>query len=141
MEKTYNDFDMNDVYENEIAPLILNIKSICMNNKIPFFCTCAVTNYQKEEKNGEKTGITEYKNDGVLTGSNGIGLYQDKFEKILLVLQGVELQKIGMLRQGDADILEDIINQDSEDIIDVGPPYFLDDSDDSESNIEDIGDI
>ncbi|MCR5670739.1 MAG: hypothetical protein K6G10_07005 [Butyrivibrio sp.] len=70
------EYDMRKVYEDQITPLLLQIKQICIKNRIPCFMSCAVSNMN---------GVTTYEQDGILTGSNNIELYQDRFPTFLLV--------------------------------------------------------
>ncbi|MGN0241315.1 MAG: hypothetical protein ACI4CS_06480 [Candidatus Weimeria sp.] len=72
-------YDASKTYDNEILPLVEQIKQICAVKEIPFFFTCAVKNSDKG---------TEYKNEGVLTGSYGINLKTDNFAPILGVMNG-----------------------------------------------------
>lgn len=79
MSEELSVYDATKKYQTEIEPLVENIKKVCALNNIPFFFTCAVKNDEKE---------TVYKNDGVLTGSFGINLKDDKFAPILGVING-----------------------------------------------------
>ncbi len=138
MEKQYEDYDVSQLYKDEIEPLLLQIKTICIKNKIPFFSTCAIKNYQ-DEKNG---GVTEYANDGVLTGSNSIGLYHDKIEKILLVLKGVELTNPGAINQDEINQIERYMS-DYEKVAEQECMFFIDEDEleDEHRITDDIGDI
>ena len=42
-------FDLEDVYDNEISPLILKIFKICKDNKMPMLCTFI---YENNEEHG-----------------------------------------------------------------------------------------
>lgn len=70
------EFDKTDIYNKEIAPLKDQIAKICALNGIPFFFSCAPKNMK---------GKTTYYEDGHLTGSNKIDLYEDFFKKYILV--------------------------------------------------------
>ena len=81
-----NYFDKKKIYNQEIAPLIAEIKKICALNKIPCFTCVAVSN--KEDK-------TEYAYDGVLTGFLNMELSDDRFSKHLCVANGFDVKPIG----------------------------------------------
>ncbi len=70
------EFNKMSVYEEQIAPLKDEIAKICAINNIPFFFSCAPVN---------EKGKTTYVEDGHLTGSNSIKLYQDYYKKYILV--------------------------------------------------------
>nr|WP_297765702.1 hypothetical protein [uncultured Butyrivibrio sp.] len=72
----YTEYDMTKLYEAKVLPLINEIEKICVMEKLPIFFSCAVKN---------ENGKTEYKQEGILTGSTGVELYQDRFTKFLLV--------------------------------------------------------
>ncbi|MBQ7424880.1 MAG: hypothetical protein IJV21_01295, partial [Lachnospiraceae bacterium] len=69
-----NEYDYTDIYKEQIEPLINRIQQICIDHNMPVFFACAVKN---------KNGKTDYKMDGIMTGSNSIKLYQDYFEIFL----------------------------------------------------------
>ena len=98
------EYDLKGVYREEIIPRIEEIKKICRKNKIPFFCSFAVANNEKK---------TVYENDGNLTGSTDIKLYDDLFKKMLLVLNGAEVRSLGSISAND-DIM-DYISDDGDD--------------------------
>lgn len=76
-------YDKTKLYEKEILPKLLEIKKICELNDLPFFSCCAVKS--EEEK-------TTYKYEGILTGSKGIELYDDKYRKHLCVANGFDVK-------------------------------------------------
>ncbi len=84
------EFHAEKLYEKEIEPLIAEIKKVCKINNVPFIIGCAVSNGYV---NGKPK--TVYKYDGVLTGSNHIILHDDRFERMLLLIRGAQLAKIG----------------------------------------------
>lgn len=104
-------FNKEQVYANEIFPLICEIKSICGLNEIPFFCSCAVANENNK---------TEYRHDGVLTGSLEVDLYDNRFENLLLVLQGAKLKPLGSISEEDEEFAKYIseFNLDYEELYD-----------------------
>ena len=70
------DYDKTEVFNEKIKPLLKQIQDICIVENIPIFFACATAN---------KDGETTYERDGILTGSNGISLYEDLFRLYLLV--------------------------------------------------------
>lgn len=72
-------YDKTDIYEKSVAPEIEKVRQVCAANRLPFFFSSAV----KNDEDG-----TVYKNEGVLTGSFGINLKDDHFERFLGVLHG-----------------------------------------------------
>ena len=93
------EYNMQSLYTAQILPHINEIKKICKVKNLPFFISTAV----KNEK-----GKTKYVNDGVLTGSNQIGLYNDMFEKFLLVMHG---GKVSYQEDLDEDAINYILDQ------------------------------
>lgn len=77
--KQIDTFDKTDVYEKTLKPLINEIVNVCSINRIPLFITVAPSNNEKE---------TKYYNDGVLTGSREIHLYDDKIKHHMLISGG-----------------------------------------------------
>ena len=92
MGESYTIYDHEELYNTNILPLILKIKEICRLNKIPFYCSCAVKN---------KDDVTEYKHDGVMTGSAEVNLFDDRFENILMVLNGAKIQTVATINCDD----------------------------------------
>ncbi|MBP3781720.1 MAG: hypothetical protein J6I68_00565 [Butyrivibrio sp.] len=78
-----DEFDKTEVYDKQIKPLIKKITDICLVNDMPIFFSCAVKN-EGGATEYEK-GVTVYKRDGVLPGSNNINLYDDWFRLYLLI--------------------------------------------------------
>ena len=74
--KQFTEYDKTKLYEEKVLPLINEMRKICVLNNLPIFFACATKN---------KDGKTEYAEEGILTGSAGIELYDDWFEKFLLV--------------------------------------------------------
>lgn len=72
-------YDKTEEYKKNVAPLIASLVKECTKARIPLFISTAPKNDESE---------TVYKNDGVLTGSLGITLKEDEFEKYLAVLHG-----------------------------------------------------
>ncbi len=93
------EYNMQNLYTSQILPHINEIKKICKINNLPFFISLAVRN---------EKGKTKYINDGVLTGSNQIGLYNDMFEKFLLVMHG---GKVSFQDELDEEALNYILDQ------------------------------
>ena len=71
-----DEYDKSKIFEDEIRPLLKQIEDICLVNDMPIFFSCATKNMD---------GKTFYERDGILTGSNGINLYDDWFRLYLLV--------------------------------------------------------
>lgn len=86
-EEDINVYDKKKIYDSEIAPLVKQLKEICARECIPFFSTFAIAN---------KPGKTKYKHEGVLTGSLGMELDDDVFERLLLVLCGGKVTPKGV---------------------------------------------
>lgn len=93
-------FDHNDIYNEKIAPLISEIKKICVMNDIPFLTACAPVN----DNNG-----TVYYHDGLFTGSMGLKLYDDRFKRYLMVINGAKLAPMGDQFDEDAEIFQDVM--------------------------------
>lgn len=72
-------YDKSEVYEKKIKPLINELVNVCSINRIPLYVTVAPVNTE--------TGTT-YHNDGVMTGSREIHLYDDKIKHHMLVSGG-----------------------------------------------------
>ncbi len=89
-------YNSKKIYNDEILPLINQIKIICAKNNLPFFCTCPVVNSEEE---------TKYETDGYFTGSSGINLKKDHIINMIKVLRGVELKPVGRV-QLDADAID-----------------------------------
>lgn len=98
---TVTEYDKSQVFKDEIRPILLELKKKCRINNIPFFFSCAEANSEKK---------TSYSNEGVLTGSLGIDLTDDKFEKYLMVLRGAELQPLGAITQFEDDAMQYIMS-------------------------------
>ena len=126
-------YNMQSLYTSKILPHINEIKKICKINNLPFFFSAAV----KNEK-----GKTKYVNDGVLTGSNSIGLYNDMFEKFLLVMHG---GKVTFQDELDEEAINYILDQmpgDENNIVNSNMiPDKVEEKKEEESVIEFIGDI
>jgi hypothetical protein len=69
----------DEAYKSEIAKLVKEIKGICDREKIPFFCTFAVSNDEND---------TVYKNDGLMPPGLGIGLTKDTLKEHALIAGG-----------------------------------------------------
>lgn len=80
-------YDKRKIYEKDIAPLIVEAMKKCVVNDIPFMFQCAVQNTEKK---------TVYDGDMYLTGSAGITLTNDRFERHLAVMNGFETHWPGM---------------------------------------------
>ena len=149
------EFDAKQLYDKKIHPLVEEIRKICIVAKVPFFITTVV----KSTKNS-----TEYKNDGILTGSNEIHLADDKFERFLMVCRGAEIKSPikGILDSMDAMEYiasppdDDIVQDEDADIDDelvptdeeiANPPVddkkgrLKKETDDNDLGIESVGDI
>lgn len=79
MKGSLTEFDNIDYYERECKPVLEELIRLCYTGRIPMYFTAAV-------KNDEKG--TEYRNDGVLTGSNNINLKDDQIKYHLMVSMG-----------------------------------------------------
>ena len=98
-KRDIKEYNLQSLYTNKILPHLNEIRKICKVNNLPYFFSTAVKN-EKEK--------TKYINDGVLTGSNNIGLYNDMFEKFLLVMHG---GKVNYKEDLDEEALSYILNQ------------------------------
>lgn len=87
-------FDKTEVFKEQLSPLINQLIQICNKEHVPIFIS-VVTKDDSEH--------TEYANDGVLTGSMGINLHDNIFEKFLGVMHGGKVVFPG----GEPDIPED----------------------------------
>ncbi len=101
----YTEYNKEKLYEQKVLPLIEEIKKICVVENLPIFFSCAVKNEDKK---------TTYKQEGILTGSTGVELYQDRFTKFLLV-DKLNLVPAAQLATFDDSVLEkeamDYINE------------------------------
>lgn len=84
-------FDKEKLYEDELEPLVKSMRAICARERIPFVISTAVKNSESE---------TVYRNDGVLTGSLRMNLFDDHFEKFLLVLNGGPIEGDRVIAKG-----------------------------------------
>ncbi len=94
------------VYDKEIMPKIREIKDICARERIPFLTSFAIENDMDK---------TLYKHDGIFTGSLGMNLADNKFEKFLVVLCDGEVVPKGThvyLSDDDAKAINDILTSD-----------------------------
>lgn len=122
MDNNITEFDYQSLYTSKIEPLLAEMKIICKLNKIPFFFAIATKNIN---------GKTTYKNDGVLTGSNEIGLYDDMFERFLMVMHGAN---VNYIPEFDEEALGYIMNELQEETPDTG-------ENDTNDNISFYGDL
>lgn len=76
-----SNFDKKKYYEDEILPLILNLRIKCYENKIPFMCVSAVMNDDK---------VTEYDMQGIMLGSLDLELTDNRFADLMCVAHGVK---------------------------------------------------
>lgn len=74
-------YDKKKIYQNEIAPHVVQAMRLCVKHNIPFFFQCAVANTEKE---------TTYAGDFWLTGAGQINLADDRFERHLAVMNGFD---------------------------------------------------
>jgi hypothetical protein len=72
-------FDQTEFYKQEIYDKINEIKLLCNREKIPMFFACAVKNDNKN---------TVYETEFIGTGSNEIGLKDDKITDFINVVNG-----------------------------------------------------
>lgn len=78
--KAQTDFDLSDIYENEIEPLIRKIRERCIMHRMPMFsCVCTENNMFD----------TKYRFE-VVHGSIGRSLTDDKIASLLLAHQGFD---------------------------------------------------
>ncbi len=148
-DNEYTEYDLQGFYENEIAPLVNEILKKCKINRLPFVFSCCPYN---------KDGESIYKNQGNLTGSNELTLYDDRFVRFLLVLGGAKLAPLAdvsfdeeaqeYFAEPPVDD-EDEMEPDSEDVVDEEeteqiqsllpspPPAIFGNLD----NLDDIGDL
>lgn len=84
----YTEYDMKELFDKEIYPHVSELKKICKLNNLPIMISCAVTN---------RGGVTKYENDGVFTGSSNLKLYDDQFERMLLIMRGAKVSTLGAL--------------------------------------------
>ena len=101
-DKTYTEFDVEKIFSEEIAPLLKDIVEKCRKNNIPFIASFAVKNDGKRKK-------TKYINEGNLTGSNDIHLYQDRITNCLLAINGADVTVFPDVKRFDQ-IASDYIN-------------------------------
>lgn len=94
--KTENitEYDKQKLFDEKIMPLIKEIRKICIVEKIPFCASFAVANVKVKNKKKKKPTDpeylydTKYVNEGILTGTLGLNLYTNHFEKYILALRG-----------------------------------------------------
>lgn len=103
-EKTVTEYNLKDLYDNEVASKVAEIKKICKLNRLPFVFSCAIIN-----ENGE----TIYKNEGVFPGSNGLVLFKNLFTKIFLLMRGAELKHLSSLKEPENDVMDYMFEMDN----------------------------
>lgn len=72
-------FDKTEVYNNQIMPLVVQIKQICQRERMPFFISTCIKNSDEG---------SEYKSDMTGSASNKIQLKQDHIVDYVKVLNG-----------------------------------------------------
>ena len=84
MNKTENltQFDKQKIFDEKCASLLMQLKSVCALEEIPFYYTICVANSEKG---------SVYVSDGLLTGASGIHLKDDRIKKNLLVGLGFDV--------------------------------------------------
>ncbi len=92
--ETATDFNNKAVYEEQIAPLVQQLKNVCIHNNIPFFIGVPVKNNEKE---------TKYAYDGLMPNMFNVVLKDDRIAKHLLVANGFDV------RTGRQDAFEDAV--------------------------------
>ncbi len=97
----YTDYDKSELYENEIVPKLKELTILCKINRLPFIFSCCPVN---------KDGESVYKNDGVLTGSSELRLYDDRFVKFLLILRGANVAPLNDISLDDDEAIDYIGN-------------------------------
>lgn len=105
-EKGPTIYDKTEFYEKEIQPRIDEIKKLCRVNDVPFISCCAIANTDN--------GKTVYRNDGVSTGSMGVCLHDDQFERLLCVMNGFDVRPKNAVTEFDDGMLDyiDSVNED-----------------------------
>lgn len=77
----YTIFNKEAVYNEEVAPLVEKIRSLCTIKGIPFFFGACVKN---------EDNASEYRYNGNFCGSSGFILYDDRITKCLNVVNGFD---------------------------------------------------
>ena len=83
-KKELSVFDKRELFEEEVTPLLEEIKTFCKVNKIPFFFSACV----KNDNEG-----SEYIHDGNLCESNKIVLTDDKITDFIRILCGFKIRE------------------------------------------------
>ncbi len=81
----FTKYNKEGVYTEKILPLVNQIKVICMKENIPFIYSFATENSEKK---------TTYENDALFPVPLGVNLTDDVFGKILLVLNGADVEPL-----------------------------------------------
>lgn len=81
-------YNSEKLYTDEIKPLLNQIKKICVTNNLPFISCVATANNDTK---------TTYRYDGVLTGTLGVTLSDNKFAKHLCIANGFDVKAPGTI--------------------------------------------
>lgn len=105
-------YDKTELYKEEIAPLVAEIRKICAINNLPFFFSCPVSNDDKG---------TVYKTTGHMTGAANIELKDDLFRKYMLLIRGAKLKSLIPGIDSDDEVFENFVlrNDDTSEIWDA----------------------
>lgn len=79
--KKISEFDKKKIWDEECQELVDTLRKKCIVYGIPFFWTACVKNTKTE---------SVYMSNGVITGGNGIELYDDRLTRHLLVNVGFD---------------------------------------------------
>lgn len=85
-------YDKHDVYDKDIAPLLEEVKKVCIANKMPFASMCAVEN---------ASDATAFENVFIGTGFLDVNLNDDRFVKFLMLLRGAKVVLPSQSREND----------------------------------------
>ncbi len=88
MAEAASDYNVVEVYDKQIAPLIKALHKVCRENDVPYVASFAVRNDPRRRR-------TEYRTEGNPTGMTNVVLYDDRLADFLLVLNGAE---VGMVK-------------------------------------------
>lgn len=81
-DKPVTPFNKEDVYKEQIEPLINELMKKCTIYNIPMFVTCCVSNNDKG---------SEYKNQAVTPDTHGLNLADDNIQKHIGLLLGFDV--------------------------------------------------
>lgn len=112
-DSSYIEFNSEKIYEDEIAPVVQQLRAVCQRHHLPMFVSVIV---------GNKNGETTYKNDMLSpTFLNRSGIYEDKIAEYIKVTNGyITIRDSKHLVETEDGIIE---RNDFDEIINMKPEF------------------